>query len=379
MRLTEISLRNLPIPQRGQKSYGDETLPGFSCRVSQGGTRTFVLMHGRDRQLTTIGRYPVISLAEARAEAKRLLAEQTLGKRRPVRVAASEALTRFLGEQTQKNSAGTVKQTEALLRNHFPKLLLKSLEDVTTDDVTRVTDKLLEKEQPGAANHAFTAARTFLRWCVRRRYLQHSPIEGIELPAKAASRERVLTDDELKAVWSGARHIGYPFGTIVQLLILTGQRRTEIGSLQAGYLVDDTISLPHGTTKNKKGHSFPIGSLVKAALNTVPDLASLTSDAFLFPAQGHREAPFRGWSKSKVRLDTKAKIQPWTLHDLRRTFATNLQKLGVRLEVIEGLLNHVSGTRAGIVGIYQRHNFLPEMRVAIELWEKHLQTLIATA
>jgi integrase len=395
MRLTDIVIRNLPAPLRGQQSYPDEGLAGFSVRVSQGGTKTFYLVHGKDRERTAIGRYPIISLADARIAAKRILAERTLGKHRPTRLKASEALVRFLGEQTEKNRPVTVRYTEALLRNHFPKVLDKNLEDVRTDDITNVTDRLLKKGQPGAANHAFTSVRTFLRWCVKRRYIHHSPIEGIELPSKAGSRERVLTDDELSTVWTAADKIGGHFGDIVKLLILTGQRRSEIGSLKAAWCSlpsskdgnggatpvslaiggEDTqpsICLPSEITKNRRAHAFPIGALAAAILSSNIKDGTTT----LFPARGSTSTPFNGWSKAKAQLDRKALIAPWVLHDLRRSYATNLQRLGIRLEVIEALLNHVSGTRAGIVGVYQRHNFLPEMHAAVALWETHLRTIL---
>jgi integrase len=235
MRLTDVSVRHLPVPDRGAKVYTCDQLDGFGVHVSQAGTKAFVLTYGKHRERVTIGRYPIIGLAEARIEAKRILAERMLGKNRPARLRGSDALERFLGEQNEKNRPITVRYTAALIRNHFPKLLGKNLEEVRTDDVTDVTDKVLKKGQPGAANHAFAAIRSFLRWCTRRRYIHHSPIEGIELPSKAASRERVLSDDELRAVWKASDSCG-TFGNIVKLLIATGQRRSEIGSLRAEWL-----------------------------------------------------------------------------------------------------------------------------------------------
>jgi integrase len=219
----------------------------------------------------------------------------------------------------------TVRDTERLLRNHFPKVLDKNLEEVTTDDVTVVTDRLLKKGQAGAANHSFTAIRTFLRWCVKRRYIYHSPIEGIERPAKAASRERVLTDEELRTVWQAADGLGGHFGAIVKLLILTGQRRTEIGHLQASYVTEHQICLPKEITKNNRQHPFPIGALSAAILSS--NITSSTT--VIFPARGKPDQPFNGRSKSKLLFDQKAKIAPGTLHDLRRTYATNLQRLGI--------------------------------------------------
>ncbi|MEI7711559.1 MAG: integrase family protein, partial [Rhodospirillales bacterium] len=178
MRLTDIVVRSLSPPERGAKVYPDDQVDGFGVRVSQGGTKAFVLTHGRGRERITLGRYPIVSLADARTEAKRLLAERTLGKHRPQRMSFEDALKLYVTTHLQpKTRPITAKGTEALIRNHFARVKHKSLEDVRAQDVTAVTDKLLAKGQPGAAAHAFTAVKGFLRWCVRRRYLQHDPIE----------------------------------------------------------------------------------------------------------------------------------------------------------------------------------------------------------
>jgi integrase len=206
-------------------------------------------------------------------------------------------------------------------------------------------------------------------------------------------------------VWNAADAVEGHGGIIVKLLILTGQRRGEISSLQKSWiqnvydkescnkchdkeksdcgvaqLVEHSavnrvvagsspaaaaICLPTTITKNKRSHTFPLGNVACSILISYPSENSL-----LFPARGSTETAFNGWSKTKAQLDSKvransADLQPWTLHDLRRTYATNLQRLGIRLEVIEALLNHVSGTRAGIVGVYQRHQYEAEMREAV--------------
>jgi hypothetical protein len=218
MRLTDIVVRNLTPPERGQTVHRDDTLKGFCLRVSQGGTKTFVLVHGSDRRFTTLGRYPTITLAQARAEAGRILAEQTLGQHRQRRVAFEAAFERFIATHLkQKNKPSTAKNTEGLIRNHFPRLKRKHLDEIRTDDITDVTDRLLAKGKTGSANHAFTAIKTFLRWCVRRRHIPHSPIEGLELPARPSSRDRVLTDRELRQILLVARELGQ-FGSFVRLL-----------------------------------------------------------------------------------------------------------------------------------------------------------------
>jgi integrase len=209
---------------------------------------------------------------------------------------------------------------------------------------------------------------------VRRRLIPHSPLEGLEAPVRLKSRDRVLSDDELTALLAQSQVAG-SFGAFVRLLILTGQRKGEIVSLR-GEMIDTkrgTISLP--MTKNGRPHTFPFGDAVLAVVATLP------AEGNLFPGRQASEdlnepSVFNGFSKAMDQFRNDCGIAHWTLHDLRRTFATGLQRLGVRLEVIEALLNHVSGTRAGIVGVYQRHSYTQEMREAIVLWEKHIDFLI---
>lgn len=158
----------------------------------------------------------------------------------------------------------------------------------------------------------------------------------------------------------------------MKLLILTGQRRGETAALEAEWIGTDTITLPKGVTKNGREHTFPIGPM------TASLLAGRSTSGGLFLARW-RENKFSGWSTSKAVLDKLCGVSSWTLHDLRRTFATNLAALGTPIHVTERLLNHVSGTQSGIVAVYQRHSYMPEMRKAIEVWESHLRVLVVQA
>lgn len=371
MRLTDIVVRSLPPPDRGAKIYADDQLDGFGIRVSQGGTRAFVLTHGRTRERTTIGRYPIISLADARAEAKRILAEQMLGKHRPKRVLFQDALALFIAEKEQKNRARTIKENERILRKYFAALHRKHLPDLRTDDITRITDKLMDT--PGTALHAFWAMRTFLRWCVRRRYLAHSPIEGLEAPTKVGSRERVLSDKELGQVLKAGSAAGQ-FGTLMHLLLLTGQRRGEITALHSSWIDREakTITIPGSIAKNRREHVIPYGDRVKAILDTLP------KEGLLFPGKG-TDTPFTGFSKAMMTLRADCEVADFTIHDLRRTYATGLARLGVAPQTIEALLNHVTGTLSLIARIYNRHSYLPEARAAVELWEKHIASVSNSA
>lgn len=372
MRLTDISLRALPVPSKGQKTYFDDTLPAFGCRVSQGGTRAFVLQHGADRQLTTIGRYPIVSLSDARAEAKRMLAERTLGRHRPHTITWDDAIALFFSACEQKNKPRTVQDYKRLLTRHFA-FGRKHLTEISPQDINRKIDRL--QKVVSEQNHALVAVKVFLRWAQRRHYVEHSPCDGMQT-IKRVPRDRVLTDEELTVVYRAAEAMGYPFGTIVQLCILTGQRRSEIAWLRRSYFTKNTLAVPASLAKNKRQHVMPIGSLTQSIVDHMSH-----EDDLLFPAN-RGDTVFGGWSKQKQMLDKMIAenghiIAPWTLHDLRRTFATNLAALGVRLEVTERLLNHISGSLGGLVAVYQKHNWMPEMRDAIEKWEKRLSSLIA--
>jgi integrase len=368
-----MTIKTLSAPEKGQRTYFDETVRGFGVRVSQGGTRTFVLMQGADRQLVSIGRYPIISLSDARAEAKRMLAERTLGRHRPQSVPYAEAKDAFLALCEEKNRPHTVYDYKRALERRF-NFGARQLADITPHDIHRKLDVI---RAPQEREYAAVVGKMFFRWAVRRHYIEHSPCDS--LPGrKTTSRSRVLSDHELKRVWTAAKEMNGSFGTIVRLLILTGQRRGEIAALQKLWinLDDSTITLPAEITKNRREHTFPIGSISQSILTS---RLHKDTPSFLFLARNSNTSSpksFSGWSKSKALLDKMSGVQEWTLHDLRRTCASQLAALGVQLPVIERLLNHVSGSFGGIVAVYQRHSFMPEMRSAIEKWEAHLSGLL---
>jgi integrase len=188
---------------------------------------------------------------------------------------------------------------------------------------------------------------------------------------KEAPRARVLSDDELRDVWraSGSLDLPAPFRTIIKLLIVTGQRRGEIAALRSSYISHNqqTICLPGDLTKNHREHTFPIGPLGRSLIPT--------GEGLLFSAKGRPNRPFNGWSKSKIVLDELCGVSKWTLHDLRRTFRTNLGRLGVTPHIAERLVNHISA-RSDMEEVYDLYQYLPEMRAAAELWEGHLENIL---
>ncbi len=332
--LSDALLRSLKPPEKGQRDVWDSTLPGFGIRISQGGSKTFVVNVDKSRR--TIGRYPIVKLAEARTEAKRMFAERTLGKVRPQSITYPQALALFLEEKGERRRARTVQDH----KRHLNLLGFKcQMADVSHADLERKLKRL----PPSEYNHRLSCAKTFFAWAQRKRYREDNPTVGLS-PHTCATRDRVLSNTELQCIWRACgQRIAFDdqvcggfqttmpdivklpraFATIVKLLVLTGQRRGEIAALRAEYIAplahgeqrvreDATAvgSIPTGgsctitfqatLTKNKREHTFPIGTAASSILSTP---LTVSSNGLLFPARGQPSKPFNGWSKSKAALD----------------------------------------------------------------------------
>ena len=373
--LTDLSIRSLKPPAKGQRLYRDKSIRGFGCRVSQGGTKTFVVVAGANRQFVTVGRYPTLSLGDARKEARRLLAERTLGKVRPTLVSFEEAQKRFLEACRAKNKPRTVYDYERLLKRHF-KFGRTPLGNITQHELMRRIYKL--SNTPSEQNHAFVTAKIFFRWAKRHNYIEASPLADLPRPAKTHPRERVLTPCELAAVYQASRAAPYPFGPIMSLLVLTGLRRGEAAALRWEWIDTDEriITIPNTATKNKRAHSFPYGDAVVTVFERVPNLGEQLFPARRTHVRGSPTTHFNGWGKAKAEFDRMLEdVAPYTLHDLRRTFDTTMASLEVPLHVSDKLLNHVSGAVSGVRATYNRYSYMPEMRVAIRTYERHLEKI----
>lgn len=340
---TDLFLQRLP--QTATTTYHwDKALPGFGIRV--GKTRkTFTVIRGTVRERITVGQYPIISLQEARKKAKLLLA--TKGRQNPT-TGLQDALAAFL--KLHCEPLKNYKQMEWNLRSHLKKDI--SLHRIDRAFVQEILDEI--RHTPGEANHFFQYFRTFMFWCVKRGYLEHYPLTGMTMPHKIIARDRTLTNEEIIKLW----HVleDDTFSRTVKLLILTGCRKSEIQNL---VVTGDTATLPATHSKNGREHTFPL-----------PAMAIPLFDYAL---------NFNGWSKAKARLDKKLTTPPWTLHDLRRTYATIHAQLGTPIHITERLLNHISGSFGGIVSTYQKYTHQPEMRKAVDAYEQFIQSLIARA
>lgn len=372
IKLSNVMIRNLPLPEKGQVTHWDVGLPGFGVRVSQGGTKTFIVIHGPMRKRFTIGRYGPITLKQARDEAKKLQAGLTLGMvEKTTSPTFNEAKALFLEACRAKNRPRTVYDYDRHLKRHFP-FGKTRLADICRTDIQRRLSGL--KDTPSERHHAYVTAKVFFNWAVQEEMISTNPMGAMKNPSKLTSRERFLSEEELKAVFLMAQSHPWPFGSIMQLLILTGQRRGEIGSLRWSWINEDdqTITLPAKFTKNRQSHRFPYGAQVALLFKKLPRTGN-----YVFSARTEKGTHFNGWGKCKERFDKELEgVEHYTLHDLRRTFSSNLAMLGTPIHVTEKLLNHKSGAISGVAAVYNRHSYMDEMRQAIQAHEKYLNVLV---
>jgi integrase len=262
-------------------------------------------------------------------------------------------------------------------RDVLPAWGKRQIGTIVRRDVVELIDAVADRGSVVMARRLHAHLHRLLRWTVGRGIIEHHPMMGLEKPGVEVERERVLSDAELAAIWEAAGRVGWPFGPILQLLALTGCRRTEIGALRRVEIMGNEIRLGGERTKNKEPHTIPLAPLAVEIFAALPRI----DGGFVFSTTG--KTPVSGWSKAKKQLDRAiadingAPIADWHFHDLRRTVATGLQRLGIGLQTIESVLGHTSGSRAGIVGVYQRHSFEPEKRVALEGWAREVERIVS--
>ena len=373
--LTDLSLRAVPGPAQGTVTHWDNSVKGFGVRVSPKGTKTFIALVGSGAR-HKIGRYPLISLADARGEARRQLAKKTLGSyEKPSILTYNQAVERYVEACTLKNRPSTVSEYRRYLAL-FP-FGDRRLTSIRKRDVADFLDAIKAHSERA---HALVAIKVFFSWCAGHGAIEASPLTALKTATQRTMEARhALSPAELSEALRKAHSAPKPYGHIVALLILTGQRRNEIASLRWDDVTDTSITIRGEIAKNHRKHSFPIGQLVRDVLASIPR----TDSPSLFPASrelvnGKPTSHFNGWSKAKRTFDaTLDNVAPYKLHDLRRTFATTLQQLGVPIEVREKLLNHVSGTQAGIAGVYNVYAYEREMTEAVAKFDDFMISLLA--
>jgi integrase len=284
-----------------------------------------------------------------------------------------EALAALFIERHAKKRR-TWRQTEDTFRRLiFPAWRGRRVQEIKRRHIIELVEHIAA-DRPYMANRTLAVLSKFFGWCVARDIIEVSPATGIDRPGQEVSRERILSDDELRRLWIASSDPAEgAFGPFVKLLMLTGQRRGEVSGLRWSEIDDEhhVWRLPAARTKNGKPH---VVSLVPVVWDLVQAQPAFADSDFVLTVNGKR--PIIGFARVKRRLSTAAGIKAdWRLHDLRRTCASGLQRLGIRTEVIERCLNHVSGSFRGVTGIYQRDPLLDEVRAGLQAWADRVEQI----
>lgn len=430
--LTAVAVEKVKPDPAKRLEIADGLLPGLYLVVQPSGRKSWAVRYraAGDTRKLTIGGYPVLKLDQARDAAREALRAAQKGadpatEKREARRAAKDrteaerdafdaVARRYLDRYARPKNRGWLEQARLLglvpdrsksEGADDPGLFLlkegglaerwqgKRVQEITRRDVLEAIDEVVARGAPVGANRTLAALRTMLNWTVDRGIITANPAETVKPPTAEMARDRVLSDEELRAVWMAADTMAWPMGRVVQLLILTGQRRDEVSEM-AEREVDRSRrmwTIPRDRAKNDVEHDVPLSDAALAILDGLPKISGRRG--YLFTSTG--ETPVSGHSNAKERLDKLAlaelrkraaergedadavELRPWRLHDIRRSVATRMQRLRIGLQVVEAVLGHVSGSRAGVVGIYQRYEYEDEKREALDAWARFVTALVA--
>jgi integrase len=394
-------LRAKPDPSR-RVEIPDAIVPGLYFVVQPSGVKSWAVRYrhrGEPRKLT-IGRLGVFDLVAARDEARKALQavaagrDPCLDKREARRAVAAHPgrdlvsthveafLARYVRPQTK---ARTAAETERRLRKYvLPQWGERRVQEITRRDVIELLDGIVDTGKPITANRTLTTLKTLFGWLMDRSVIDASPCTRVKAPAAENSRDRVLSDDELALLWRAAGDLGAPYGGFARTLLLTAQRRDEVAGMRRSELkVRDLWTIPSARTKNGVEHDVPLSDEASAIIAAAPQIGG---EGFTFTVNG--SAPITGYSIAKTKLDARMRelareadpdapeIPRWTFHDLRRTAASGMARLGFAVHVIEAVLNHTGGEISGVTAVYNRHKYLAEKRRALDTWAAYVMGLV---
>ena len=376
-RLSDTFIKNLK-PREERYEVYDANQPGFAVRVSKTGIKSWIVFGriNRQRVRRTLGSYPAMSLSMARERARETLQEirDGISQKQVAPLRFNEGLELWYErEQASRKSFRNVQNAIAL--HVKPALRGKLVNQVTKHDLLSIIDGLEDAGKRTQANRVRAYLKRFFKWAAERDLIDLSPAEHLPRAATEASRDRVLSQDELRAVWQAAEQLGYPFGPMTQLLILTGQRRAEVAGALWSEIDLKNRTWTIGKERSKNGKANIIG-LSEQAMRLIKQLPRRLGSDYLFTVTGSTASS--GFSHAKTRLDRDSGVSDWRLHDLRRTFATHsVEHLAIAPMVIDKILNHQSGVVSGVMAVYQRQELLSERRNALQSWADYLDQLQA--
>jgi len=380
MNLTKTTVSKIKLtPGKSDQIFYDDEVTGFGLRVREGGSRKWIFDYrlGGIKRRLVLGSAGAMDVDQARAKARKAhVAVDDPAVEKATKKAASALLFSgviedYLAVAEKKMKARSFEECERHLRKHWSPLHKLSISSVSRPVVAAHLRKIAADRGPVAADRARATLSAMFGWAIGEGLCETNPVIGTNTQSDAGPRDRVLSDAELAAIWKAVPNNAY--GSIVRLLMLTGQRRDEIGGLHWSE-VDDAealITLPGERTKNSRAHEVPLSNMAIAVLKDQPRLEGRD---LIF---GEGEGGYSGWSRSKAALDAACKVKGWILHDLRRTAATRMADLSVQPHIIEAVLNNVSGHKAGVAGIYNRSSYAKEKREALDLWAGHVKIILA--
>ena len=383
-------------PTTSRQEIPDGIVSGLYLVVQPSGAKSWALRYrfaGRPSKLT-LGRFSPtgdggLSVSEARSAAGDWLERIQRGENPAAAKQAAKA-ARLEGRDKVANllehfdkrhlsKLSSRKQVRQLLNKHVvPVWGEMDVTAITRRDVTDIIDQVAERSGGVTANRVLAHIRKFMAWCLSRAIIEANPAAGVEKPAQEKSRDRFLSDDEIRWFWQACEEEGQPFGSIFQLLLLTGQRKSEIAEMRDSEVGGGLLHLAADRTKNSHAHDVPLSGTAQAVLSSLHRIPSKAGH--LFTTTG--ETPVSGFDKPTNRVRKRMnkaagrELPEWRLHDLRTTCATGLARLGVQVRVTEAVLNHISGSGGGIVAVYQRYDYADEKREALDLWAQAVEDIL---
>ncbi len=383
-----------PDPERRQE-IPDPALSGLYLVVQPSGAKSWALRFryaGKPKKLT-LGRWPIMGVADARAAASEAIEvvergtdpsatkKRTKAAKLEAQLSERDKVKTLLDQYAKRHLSGlksgaTVKRE--LDRHVKTEWGDRDIHDLTRRDVIDLLDAIADSGRVVTANRVRAYVSKFFNWCVERDVIDASPATGVKPVAKEKSRERVLTDDEIRWFWRACEAVGQPWGALGKMLLLTGQRLGEVAGMTEAEIDGATWHLPADRTKNGRPHDVPLSA---DARDVLASIERIDGAAGLYHTT-NGTSPVSGFNKGRGHLAAKMaeiaaeeageaiEIPHWTFHDLRRTAATGMARMGIPVRVTEAVLNHVSGTGGGIVAVYQRHDYADEKRNALDAWAR---------
>jgi integrase len=384
MKLTRNAVAKLKLDHgKNDAIYFDDDVHGFGVRLRAGGKRSWIIQYriGRKQRRLVLGDVGKLDADAARRAAKERLAAVTLGsdpQAEKVAARAKDAITfgsiveSYLAAKEKVLRPKSIAESHRYLLVYWKPLHDMPVHAITRRDVAARIAKITAENGPVPAARARAYMSAFMAWAMREGLCDSNPVIGSNRPPEPKARDRVLSDGELAGIWNACK--ADDFGRIVRLLMLTGCRRDEIGALRWSEVDLDrgVLMLPGERTKNGRAHTVPLSDLAQTVLAGCPRRAGRE---LVF---GEGEGAFAGYGKAKLGLDKRIGApQPWRLHDLRRTCATVMaDRLCVQPHIVEAALNHVSGHKAGVAGIYNRAVYAAEKAAALNLWADRVASIV---